>query len=64
MVLPTNIPDLVTVMLMGHAGELHYETKLDRKNMPGHVSRGGLFYAWAYVSKGRYVYRQMTVTAL
>lgn len=64
MVLPTNLSDFVTVMLIGFAGELHHETKLDKSKLPGHVSHGGNFYAWAYTSKGRHVYKQQAVTAL
>ena len=64
MVLQTNISDLVTVMLIGFTGELHHETKLDKNNMPGFVTHGGNTYAWAYLSKGRHVYKQMTVMAL
>lgn len=64
MVLPTNISDLVTVMLIGFAGELHHTTTLDKTKLPGHVSHGGNTYAWAYLSKGRHVYKQMMVMAL
>lgn len=64
MVLQTNIPNLVTVMLIGYTGELHHETKLDKAALPGHVTRGGNFYAWAYTSKGRHIYKQQAVTAL
>lgn len=65
MVLPTNIPDLVTVMLIGFAGELHYETKLNKAQLPGHVvTHGGLFYAWAYISNGRHIYKQRAVTVI
>lgn len=64
MVLPTNIPDLVTVMLIGFTGELHHETKLDKNAMPGFVTHGGNHYAWAYTSKGRHVFKQMMVMAL
>lgn len=64
MVLPTGISDLVTVMLIGHAGELHHETKLNRAELPGHVTQAGLFYAWAYTSKGRHIYKQLAETAL
>lgn len=51
-------------MLIGHTGELHHETKLDRDKLPGHVTHKNLFYAWAYTSKGRHVYKQLAVTAL
>lgn len=64
MVLPTNISDLVTVMLIGFAGELHYETKLNKAQLPGHVTHGGNLYAWAYISHGRHIYKQQVVTAL
>lgn len=64
MVLPTNIPDLVTVMLIGFTGELHHETKLDKAKLPGHVTHGGLFYAWAYISNGRHIYKQQAVTVI
>lgn len=64
MVLPTDIPDLVTVMLIGLTGELHHETKLDRVLLPDHVTHGGNFYVWVYISRGRHVYKQQVVTAL
>jgi hypothetical protein len=51
-------------MLIGFAGELHHETKLDKNAMPRFVTHGGNHYAWAYISKGRHVFKQMMVTAL
>lgn len=60
----SKLSELVEVILIGHAGELHYRTHMDPAQLKLLISRQSIIYGYHEARPGLRVYKQVEVLTL